>query len=151
MCWPSKKQKNNFSEDEPKKAKPASTPAPAATPAPATAKETPAAPATATTTAAPSEAPAAAAAPQITTAIPNGDLEQKRQPKIGIIIYSMYGHVAKREFSPDLDIVSHLANLLPVAEQVKLGIEETGGKATIYQCVNFHSCLGRDLVNIFLP
>ncbi|KAJ7779682.1 flavoprotein-like protein, partial [Mycena metata] len=36
-------------------------------------------------------------------------------PKIAIVIYSMYGHIAK------------------MAESVKKGIEEAGGKATIYQ------------------
>ncbi|KAJ7055952.1 flavoprotein-like protein [Mycena amicta] len=36
-------------------------------------------------------------------------------PKIAIVIYSMYGHIAK------------------LAEAVKSGIEEAGGKATIYQ------------------
>ncbi|KAJ7171321.1 flavoprotein-like protein [Mycena filopes] len=36
-------------------------------------------------------------------------------PKIAIVIYSMYGHIVK------------------MAESVKAGIEEAGGKATIYQ------------------
>ncbi|KAJ7042317.1 flavoprotein-like protein [Mycena alexandri] len=36
-------------------------------------------------------------------------------PKIAIVIYSMYGHIAK------------------MAESVKAGIEEAGGKVTIYQ------------------
>ncbi|KAF7378174.1 flavoprotein [Mycena sanguinolenta] len=36
-------------------------------------------------------------------------------PKVAIVIYSMYGHIAK------------------MAEAVKKGVEETGGSATIYQ------------------
>jgi hypothetical protein len=101
MCFPSKKTKDNFTE-APKTTKAATTPpktpeakkdtaAPvstAATTTPAAATTTPAAKETATP---------AAPAPQITTTIPDATLEAKSQPKIGIIIYSLYGHVATRE------------------------------------------------------
>ena len=43
-------------------------------------------------------------------------------PNVAIIIYSMYGHIAK------------------LAEAEKAGIESAGGKATIYQ---FVLCLAR--------
>ena len=39
-------------------------------------------------------------------------------PNVAIVIYSMYGHIAK------------------LAEAEKAGIEQAGGKATIYQCVS---------------
>jgi hypothetical protein len=101
MCFPFKKQKDNFN-DAPAKGKSgaaskSTAPASAAKEAPL--PTTTAAPATAATTepttqATPSAteptAPAAAADAAVTTA-------EARKPKIGIIIYTMYGHVAKRE------------------------------------------------------
>lgn len=114
MCFGSKKQKNNFSDSQaaPKakaagngsseksikaagadsKVSPESTPAP--TPAPASA-----------TTTAPTPAPATLPAQASTMSA----------PKVAIIIYSMYGHIAK------------------LAEAEKAGIEKAGGKADIYQ------------------
>ncbi|TFK47632.1 NADH-quinone oxidoreductase [Heliocybe sulcata] len=82
MCFPSKRQKNNFTDDEQKK-KPASS----------NSTSKPAAPTSASTT------PATVMA----------------APKVAIVIYSMYGHIAK------------------LAEAVKGGIESAGGSVTIFQ------------------
>ncbi|THG93139.1 hypothetical protein EW145_g8456, partial [Phellinidium pouzarii] len=86
MCFPSKKTKNNFQE------KPTSAKPPQSTPQPA--------PALTTNT----NGTTAAAA-----------TEAKMAPKVAIIIYSMYGHIAK------------------MAEAVKAGVESAGGSVTIYQ------------------
>lgn len=58
-------------------------------------------------------APAPAAASSHNAAIPQE--KTKGAPKVAIIIYSMYGHIAK------------------MAEAVKVGVEKSGGQATIYQ------------------
>ena len=63
-------------------------------------------------------------------------------PKVAIVIYTMYGHIAKRACPPSLsfspvvssDRASHTAHRT-VAEAVKTGVESAGGAATIYQCV----------------
>lgn len=83
MCFPTKKQKANLSDDDkvPNKSKPAS--------APIKSESDP------------------STAPQIPS--------PTMSPKIAIIIYSMYGHIAT------------------LAESVKSGIEAAGGAATIYQ------------------
>jgi NAD(P)H dehydrogenase (quinone) len=52
-------------------------------------------------------------------------------PKIAIVIYSMYGHVAKRSCPPYLLCPS--LTLCAVAESVKAGIESAGGSVKIYQ------------------
>ncbi|KAI0761734.1 flavoprotein-like protein [Irpex lacteus] len=92
FCFPCKSLGKNFKEDnEPPKPKPESN-----------GKKEEAKPESAAPAAA---APAAAA----TTA------ETKEGPKVAIIIYSMYGHIAS------------------LAEAVKGGVEKSGGKATIYQ------------------
>ncbi|CAL1709330.1 unnamed protein product [Somion occarium] len=97
MCFPGKRQKDLLSDDAKASKPPASAngpqPAPvAASSAPAT---EPAAPVPATTT---------------TTAE-----STMSSPKIAIVIYSMYGHIAK------------------LAEAVKAGVEASGGSATIFQ------------------
>ncbi|KAJ7760826.1 flavoprotein-like protein [Mycena maculata] len=99
MCFPSKKQQANFDTAPPTAAaKPASTKA-----------------------AAPATAPSAAAPPistqPTTTAVePATEIETEMAgPKIAIVIYSMYGHIAK------------------LADGVKKGIEEAGGSVTVYQ------------------
>ncbi|TFK78999.1 benzoquinone reductase, partial [Polyporus arcularius HHB13444] len=58
-----------------------------------------------------------AAAPQATKSSPTSTATKAStmSPKVAIIIYSMYGHIAK------------------LAESVKKGIEASGGSATIYQ------------------
>jgi hypothetical protein len=53
-------------------------------------------------------------------------------PRIAIVIYSMYGHIAKRMFYLLLICVLCLIGFA-VAEAAKAGIEAKGGKATIYQ------------------
>ncbi|KAI8986807.1 flavoprotein-like protein [Trametes punicea] len=87
MCFPGKRLKNTHADDTTPTNKPAATaPASNSTPAPAPTTET---------------APAPAAA--------------MSSPRVAIIIYSMYGHIAK------------------LAESVKAGITAGGGSATIYQ------------------
>ena len=57
-------------------------------------------------------------------------------PRVAIIIYSMYGHIAKREWtpSPTKHVLTVLTVIL-VAESVKKGIIAAGGSAQIYQYV----------------
>ncbi|KAH8107640.1 flavoprotein-like protein [Cristinia sonorae] len=87
MCFPGKRQKKLLADEEKQSKPPASA----------------------------SAAPAASAkpdpAPVTSTATANG----KMAPKVAIIIYSMYGHIAK------------------LAESVKAGVVEAGGTATILQ------------------
>ncbi|KAI0310283.1 NADH-quinone oxidoreductase [Amylostereum chailletii] len=94
MCWPSKKQAAKFDDEPAKKKEEKKEAAPAAAAAPAASTSTTVAPAASTV---PASATGGAA------------------PKVAIVIYSMYGHVAK------------------LAEAEKAGIEAAGGKATIYQ------------------
>ncbi|EIW56252.1 uncharacterized protein TRAVEDRAFT_171817 [Trametes versicolor FP-101664 SS1] len=90
MCFPGKRFKKNHSDDpESAKAPASAAPAPTTTPAPP----------------APAPAPATQTAPESTMS----------SPKVAIIIYSLYGHIAK------------------LAEGVKAGITAAGGSATIYQ------------------
>ncbi|KAL4253692.1 WrbA family protein [Abortiporus biennis] len=86
MCFPGKRQKSNFADDS----KPPPPPPPPVSKDP---KPTPAPVPVVETTPAPAMS----------------------SPKIAIVIYSMYGHIAK------------------VAESVKAGVEAAGGSATIYQ------------------
>ncbi|KAI0826991.1 flavoprotein-like protein [Trametes gibbosa] len=96
MCFPGKRLKKNHSDDpEPSVKAPAAAAASAATapaPTPAPAQE-------------PTPAPVVQTTPE--TAMSS--------PKVAIIIYSLYGHIAK------------------LAEGVKAGITAAGGSATIYQ------------------
>ncbi|KDQ60440.1 benzoquinone reductase [Jaapia argillacea MUCL 33604] len=85
MCFPSKRQKANFTDKD-------EQPQPSA---PATALE-------------PSVAPASTTSPALDTATMSA-------PKLAIIIYSMYGHIAK------------------LAESVKAGVESAGGQVQIFQ------------------
>ncbi|EJF56769.1 flavo protein-like protein [Dichomitus squalens] len=85
MCFPGKRLKNNHSEDTQPASKSKSSPA----------------------SSAPAPTPAPAIQPAPATAMSS--------PKVAIIIYSMYGHVAT------------------LAEAVKKGIQAGGGSATIYQ------------------
>ena len=61
-------------------------------------------------------------------------------PKIAIVIYTMYGHIAKRMCSTHCrDDASSLFFFFftAVAEAEKAGIESAGGKATIFQWVQY--------------
>ncbi|KAG6331648.1 hypothetical protein ID866_7439 [Astraeus odoratus] len=97
MCFPSKRQKNNFTDAEPTRAaakaagdKQVEKPKPAAsTPAPSL----------------PALVPVAESSQQTRTA----------GPRVAIVIYSLYGHIAK------------------MAEAIKGGVASAGGSATIYQ------------------
>ncbi|KAH7882843.1 putative 1,4 benzoquinone reductase [Phlebopus sp. FC_14] len=86
MCFPGKRQKNNFAEP---------TPTQPATKAKAEPKSDPT----------PNN-------PPVTSSSQN---ETMSPPRVAIVIYSLYGHIAK------------------LAEAVKEGITSTGGAATIYQ------------------
>jgi len=107
MCFPSKKQKNNFSEDTDKDTQPKPVQNGETTKAAPTngqAPQQPAAPASTST-------PAPTLPPLTTTE----SATEMPAPKVAIIIYSMYGHIAK------------------LAEAEKAGIEKAGGKVEIYQ------------------
>jgi len=80
MCFPTKKQKDNFTDRPTTKPETSSSSEP--------------------------KPPTTSTQPNVTT---------MSSPKVAIVIYSMYGHIAK------------------MAEAVKAGIESAGGKATIYQ------------------
>ena len=58
-------------------------------------------------------------------------------PKVAIIIYSLYGHIAKRSLDCSLNIICPYSFFscyrYPVAEAEKAGIESAGGKVDIYQ------------------
>jgi len=115
MCFPSKHQKNNFADSaaatttKPANPSAAST-SPPAQPVPDNIKPTNQASATTST---PQPASTSTPAPQTTaTAI---ESEEMAPPKVAIVIYSLYGHVAK------------------LAEAEKEGIEKAGGSVTIYQ------------------
>lgn len=82
MCFPSKRQKNNFVDEV-----------------------------TPSSNGSHTEKKVSEPAPQINTLLP----VTMSSPKIAIIIYSMYGHIAK------------------MAEATKEGIEKAGGQATIFQ------------------
>ncbi|KJA15306.1 benzoquinone reductase [Hypholoma sublateritium FD-334 SS-4] len=86
MCFPSKKQKNNFSDNADKTAPPAESTVPLAT----------------------------STAPELPLVVAEAPIDMA-PPKVGIVIYSMYGHIAK------------------LAEAEKAGIEKAGGQVTIYQ------------------
>jgi hypothetical protein len=55
-------------------------------------------------------------------------------PRVAIVIYSLYGHVATRQSASFL-LSPFLAHNLPltVAESVKTGLESAGGTAKIFQ------------------
>lgn len=113
MCWPSKKQRSNFDDS--------------------TANQSKSQP-----NASSNVNPSSSAPPQppATETANNGvAAATKMAPKVAIVIYSMYGHIAT---SACLCLrMMHLTLILfrdPVAEAVKEGVESAGGKATIYQC-----------------
>jgi NAD(P)H dehydrogenase (quinone) len=56
-------------------------------------------------------------------------------PKVAIVIYSLYGHVAKRMLIVISTALLYTHPPIPVAEAVKAGIESAGGKVTIHQFV----------------
>ena len=119
MCFPSKKQKSNFTDDTNKptssteigrnvkttKGQPASTPP--------TSRQT---------------------LPHPVTTQTQLDMTT---PKVAIIIYTMYSHIGKRSLHCPSHIVVHTHSfscyLYPVAEAEKAGIESAGGKVDIYQ------------------
>ncbi|KAF5324334.1 hypothetical protein D9619_011310 [Psilocybe cf. subviscida] len=105
MCFPSKKQKNNFADGPEKAAKPAS--------GTADIKDKP------TTSASVQPQPPSASAPPPVSDAPTlptiAPVSEMSSPKVAIVIYTMYGHIAK------------------LAEAEKAGIEKAGGTAVIYQ------------------
>ncbi|KIY48717.1 NADH-quinone oxidoreductase [Fistulina hepatica ATCC 64428] len=96
MCFPTKRQRANFSDDidEKLQAKPIK---------PAVSPDNPSA------SSSPTSAPPASASSTAQVTV------NMSSPKIAIVIYSLYGHIAK------------------MAEAVKVGIAKAGGSATIYQ------------------
>ena len=133
MCFPSKKQNNNFADtnkEETPKSLRSGEKASNTKGAPAVPKPQPTAN---STTPPPTLPPVTAEAP----------LEMPA-PKVAIIIYSMYGHIAKRTFQ--CFIRNHVLILFLVAEAEKVGIEEAGGKAEIFQYVHIlRPCFFRTL------
>ena len=57
-------------------------------------------------------------------------------PKVAIVIYSMYGHIAKSECGHESCYEDGRLSVFTVAETVKAGVESAGGQATIFQCVD---------------
>jgi len=100
MCFPSKNQKNNFTDTDQAK------------------KPTSAEMSSTVKTIKGTAAPISASKPPATQTLPQSTSAQTQlnmSPKVAIVIYSMYGHIAK------------------LAEAEKAGIESAGGKADIYQ------------------
>lgn len=110
FCFPCKSLGKNFKEDN----------------GPPKAKSAPASAANGKTEAKPVETTPAAAAS-------NAAAESK--PRVAIIIYSMYGHIAGSKSRLLNSRPSCSPSLTIVAEAVKGGVEKAGGKVTIYQCV----------------
>jgi NAD(P)H dehydrogenase (quinone) len=110
MCFPSKRQNDNFSSSEGKSETDKKRPTPVATS---------------------SESPPP---PTHTTKIQPTD--KMSPPKVAIVIYSMYGHVAKRMFIIIYALICTHYSQCIVAEAEKAGIESAGGKVEIFQYVN---------------
>ncbi|KAI6041999.1 putative 1,4 benzoquinone reductase [Pisolithus marmoratus] len=91
MCF-TRRQKNNFADSEPTRSGANAGEAKESKPSPPTAT------------------PAPSARPVVSDTVPSTS-----GPRVAIVIYSLYGHIAK------------------VAEAVKVGINNAGGSATIYQ------------------
>lgn len=123
FCFPSKRLRNLFSDDDHvstsskthlnKKAPAAKTPA---------------------TSASSSRVPQSAQLPPVSVA---SEKVSAKQPRIAIVIYSMYGHISSSEFSSERHTIATYLTTMIVAEAVKSGIETSGGSATIYQYVHF--------------
>ncbi|KAH9478063.1 flavodoxin-like fold protein [Psilocybe cubensis] len=106
MCFPSKKQKDNFADNN----KDSKSKSESKTKSSSGEKAEP------TKAPAPEAAPAQSSSPEPPTAQPQTETAPKMStPKVAIVIYTMYGHIAK------------------LAEAEKAGIEKAGGKADIYQ------------------
>jgi len=106
MCFPSKKQQNNFA-DKPKSSRNGEE-----------ADNTKRAPGTVATSHSPAPISTSTLPPEQPPTLPPVTAEvtiEMSPPKVAIIIYSMYGHIAK------------------LAEAEKTGIEEAGGKVDIFQ------------------
>lgn len=60
-------------------------------------------------------------------------------PRLAIVIYSMYGHIAKctDPTYTSMDLIDTYNTFSSVAEAVKGGAESAGGTAPIYQYVIF--------------
>jgi NAD(P)H dehydrogenase (quinone) len=114
MCFPNKKQKNNFT-DQPTSTQKGDTVKPIKD-QPSTTSAT-----TNPTTQSPPTLPPVTTQPDMST------------PKVAIIIYSMYGHIAKRSLGYSSHILFILILPFTVAEEEKAGVESAGGKADIYQ------------------
>lgn len=126
MCFPSKKQKNNFSDNADKSSKPKEP----KTEAPV--EPTKAEPAVAS---AESTVPlATSTAPELPPVVAEAPIDMA-PPKVGIVIYSMYGHIAKRKFLflEMITVTCSICSRRLVAEAEKAGIEKAGGQVTIYQ------------------
>jgi hypothetical protein len=110
MCFPSKKQKDNFNDGEAAaKTKPKAAAAAAKSSPKGTEKDSASAQSTLT-----------------------GDV--KKGAKVAIVYYSMYGHIRTSAFLFPFTLFLHVdPNFWAVAEAVKKGIEEAGGIADLYQ------------------
>ncbi|KAF8651138.1 hypothetical protein AX16_004861 [Volvariella volvacea WC 439] len=97
MCFPSKRQRDNFTDND----KPTRN---------GTSSKTTKAEAPSTNPPTSSSQP-----PQLPTTTTNSTLTTMSSPRVAILIYSMYGHIAK------------------MAESVKAGVESAGGTANIFQ------------------
>lgn len=70
-----------------------------------------------------------------TAAVAASTTPAKMAPKIAIVIYTMYGHIAKGTSDSSIIVPRCKSKCLfiSVAESVKAGIAEAGGSATIFQ------------------
>lgn len=113
MCFPGKRQKRNFAEPKPERKD-----AKAVTVEPI--------PSSGPVLSAPSPLhlePTASEPPEKTISA----------PRVAIVIYSLYGHIAKRMSFP-MNLSYSVKDLFrAVAEAVKSGVNNAGGSATIYQ------------------
>lgn len=123
FCFPSKRLRMIFSDDHDQvavssrahlnKSNASATPAP--------------------TTPVSSHPPSATQLPPVTI---ESEKVSMKQPRIAIIIYSMYGHIASSKSSVRLLHPNEtFITFVSVAEAVKSGVEKAGGNATIYQYV----------------
>lgn len=91
MCFPSKKQQNNFADNTAKEPKAKDTkngtPADTTKAEPAATPQQPTVPVSTST------------APELPPVVAEAPIDMA-PPKVGIVIYSMYGHIAKCKTSP---------------------------------------------------
>jgi hypothetical protein len=118
MCFPNKKQKNNFTDQPTEKSTKAEAPSSSVLPPIPQLEET--------IEPTPSK-------PQETVTQTNGKMA--RAPKVAIVIYTMYHHIAQRASLVSTLSQCYILITRVVAEAIKEGIEAVGGTVDILQYV----------------